>query len=677
MGLGGDGRRHAGSGEAAYVAFGLSAAEAATHPLGFVKVRTESSICWRAVVPVWVAGWIAGFVCLGAEAPAGADPRIGGTPPPAALANPWPDDWESAFRERAARSVRTLASQRLSGTTYGESEKDLYPRAMAHVLAGDRARGLRYLQETDNQARTDHAHTGGIDLYWCFTLKGQVRKYFLFGPDLDPEYRERMRSAFASWTSADPLGRPHPRYGEGNRTREGWGPDVKGGWVDARDTDNLRAMREVAIYLAAEESGNEATRQAALARIREYVVSLYQVGMREWDSSNYHGHALSSWHNLYDFARDSEVRGLAKACLDSLYATAAWKYRRGTFGGPQLRDYGGSTVPFGGNAIHALELYFGASPLPDPAPDRDDVHHATSGYRPPRAVVHLARKEFVVPVETTSSKPPYRLWAPDGAMEPMYRETQFVGAGYQMGTLVSGRPEQAWNPSVFSLVVDDPARGAVHASWMVAPPWEHQSKRAGDQVAQFRNRVVWLRPAGPGSSFFLQLPADAQWSIATIPWRIDVRSVSLFVWPLQLGAARTVTPPGRTAGAFAKEAVFEISTVGEELAGFAMEVLPSGAPIPSKAAFAKKAKNQYELIATDGGRLHVTWNAESDLPVVQRDGIAWDWAALRAPYAPTTGSSPIRQDWLSGRLTVEAGGWRFVSEVDPSGRARFSEVGEK
>jgi hypothetical protein len=42
--------------------------------------------------------------------------------------------------------------------------------------------------------------------------------------------------------------------------------------------------------------------------------------------------------------------------------------------------------------------------------------------------------------------------------------------------------------------------------------------------------------------------------------------------------------------------------------------------------------------------------------------------------APTTGSSPIRQDWLSGKLTIEAGGWRFVSEVDPAGRARFSEV---
>jgi hypothetical protein len=106
-------------------------------------------------------------------------------------------------------------------------------------------------------------------------------------------------------------------------------------------------------------------------------------------------------------------------------------------------------------------------------------------------------------------------------------------------------------------------------------------------------------------------------------------------------------------------------------------VLPAGAPLPSKGAFAKRSKFQHELTATDGAKLSVTWNAESDLPVVQRDGVAWDWAALRAPYAPTSGSSPIRQDWLSGRLTVEAGGWRFVSEVDPSGRARFSEVREK
>ena len=220
--------RPTGNGEAPCIAFRLSDGAAANHPLAFVKLRTESWICWRTVAPVWVAGWIAGIACLGAEDAVATDPRIGGTPPPAALANPWPDDWESAFRERAARAVRQLASQRLGGTTYGESEKDLYPRAMAHVLAGDKARGLRYLQETDNQARTVHAHTGGIDLYWCFTLKGQVRKYFLFGPDLDPEYRDRMRSAFASWTSADPLGRAHSRYGDGNRTKEGWGLDVKG-----------------------------------------------------------------------------------------------------------------------------------------------------------------------------------------------------------------------------------------------------------------------------------------------------------------------------------------------------------------------------------------------------------------------------------------------------------------
>lgn len=658
--------------EALDLAFRLSEAGWGGQAPFMVKLPANGGRSLWAGVPACVAGCVLGFsAALAAEA---MDPRIGGTAPPAPLAYPWPAEWESDFRARAARAVRLLASQRLGGTTYGESEKDLYPRAMAHVLAGDRVRGLKALQETDNQAPTDHAHTGGIDLYWCFTLKGQVRKYFLFGPDLEPAYRDRMRTAFATWTSADPLGRPHPRHGRGNGNREGWGPDVKGGWVDARDTDNLRAMREVGIYLAAEESGNEAARQAALSRLREYVVSLYHAGMREWDSSNYHGHALSSWHNLHDFARDPEVRGLAKACLDWLYAAAAWKYRRGTFGGPQLRDYGGSTVPFGGNAIHALELYFGAAPRPDPVPDRDDVHHATSGYRPPRAVVHLARKEFAVPVETTSSKPPYRLWKPGAAFEPAYRETQFVGPGFQMGTLASGGPEQAWNPSVFSLVIDHAVRGAVHATWTVAPPWEHQFKRAGDQVAQYRNRVVWLRPAGGGASFHLQLPADARAELASVPWRIDVAAVSVFVWPLQLGTPRLVTPPARFAGAFTNEVVREFPAVGEGLAGFAMEVLPTGASAPAAGAFARRAPDQYELTATDGSRLSVGWNRESDLPVVLRGGRPWDWTALRDPYGGVGGPSPIRQEWASGRLSVEAGGWRFVSEVDPAGRTRFSEV---
>jgi hypothetical protein len=186
------------------------------------------------------------------------------------------------------------AKKKLGGTTFGESEKALYPAAMFAFLTGQRNAGVKALQEEDNQAKTDHAHTHGIDLYWCFTLKAQVRKYFYFGRWLDPAYRERMREAAQIRTEQDPLRQPHPVYGKGDPSKGVWGPENKGSWVDVRYTDNLRAMRDTSAYLFAEETGNEATRQLYQQRIAEYVQTLHHIGMSEWDSPNYHSHALSN-----------------------------------------------------------------------------------------------------------------------------------------------------------------------------------------------------------------------------------------------------------------------------------------------------------------------------------------------------------------------------------------------
>jgi hypothetical protein len=74
----------------------------------------------------------------------------------------------------------------LGNRTYFESEKRSYGFSMAHVLAGDQQLALKELQMEDVQAEQWHAHTAGIDYYACFTLKHQMRKYFLFGDRLDP-----------------------------------------------------------------------------------------------------------------------------------------------------------------------------------------------------------------------------------------------------------------------------------------------------------------------------------------------------------------------------------------------------------------------------------------------------------------------------------------------------------
>src|SRR4051812_7134959 len=298
-------------------------------------------------------------------------PRPAATDP--ALNNPWPAEWEVGFNQRAAAAMKQWVGKKPKGGTYGENEKNYYPSAMWNVLVGDRAAGLKALQEPDVQGK-DHAYTNGVDFYWCFTLKGQMRKYFYFGDQLDPAYRARMKDGAAKWLSTDPRTTEHPVYGKGSGAKEGWGPEVKGRRVDMRNTDNLRAMRDTSMYLMAEETGNEPMRLAMKRALLDYAQTLYSVGQSEWDSPNYHPHTLAPYHNLYDFAKDPQVKGIAKATLDWLYAAAAVKYRSGGFGAPNARDYGGNGAMLS-NATKPLYLYFGNAPPAGDASDRDDLYH--------------------------------------------------------------------------------------------------------------------------------------------------------------------------------------------------------------------------------------------------------------------------------------------------------------
>lgn len=616
-------------------------------------------------------------------------------PVPEALRNPWPADWEAAYQDRARQVLAAWRDRKSGGTTFGESEKALYPAAMLAFLNGRTHEALKALQEEDNQARTDHAHTLGIDYYWCFTLKGQVRKYFYFGPHLDPAYRQRMFEAAKTWTEQDPLRRPHPRYGRGDPRQGVWGPENKGSWVDVRNTDNLRAMRDTSVYLFAEETGHEATRRLYRQRLTEYVQTLHHLGMSEWDSPNYHNHALATYLNLYDFARDPEMKALAKAALDWLCAAAALKYRHGAIGGPNSRDYGGHRV-FDQGASHALWLYFGDTPRPSPDPERDLVHHLTSSYRPPRAVVELARKNLAAPVELLATHPAYRNWKPGEAAAPEFFETQFLGRTFQLGTCTSVSTGGLWNINAFTLLADQSQRGADFVYVNTESALGHSWKRPGDQIAQYRQLALWLRPARPARSFHFQLPQTARTEVREGVWFIQLEHTWLAVRPIGLGPFRAqpwaelAEPPKgketehRLPREAATETIWVADTTGARYAGFALEVgeEPVSSHADFRAAVLRKGRLDLggldrgiaRLTGVDGATLEIRHHAQDERPGVERNGQAVDWTTWRAPYGQgSAGRPPLRQDWLGGELQVTAGGWEFRSRVGTDGRAGFSE----
>lgn len=613
-------------------------------------------------------------------------------PVEARFRNEWPTEWEREYQQRAMHVLEAWKTKKHGGTTYGESEKALYPSAMFALLNGRTNEALKALQEEDNQARTDHAHTRGIDLYWSFTLKGQVRKYFYFGHLLDPAYKQRMFDAAKIWTEHDPLRREHPRYGKGDPTKGVWGPENKGSWVDVRNTDNLRAMRDTSVYLFAEETGNEATRQLYKRRIVEYVQTLHHIGMSEWDSPNYHGHALSTYLNLYDFARDPEAKALAKAALDWMFAAAALKYRHGAMGGPNARDYGGRTV-FGQGASHVLWLYFGDTPQPDPEPDRDLAHHITSSYRPPRAVVELARKNFAKPVELFVTHPPYRNWKPGENIAPEFFETQFIGETFQLGTCTSVSTGGLWNINAFTLLADNSRRGVdffcVNSGSAVGHSW----KRPGDQIAQYRNVAIWLRPAKIPADFHFQLPRTVQTEFRDGVWFVALEKTWLALWFIELSEPREKSWAELASPAKGNEQpklphgsnterIFTARGTGGSYAGFALEV--GEAPRISYADFqrAVQSKARLELnnlsaghasyTASDGAKLALTHNPTNELPAVRRAGHPVDWSKWRDCYGPAAvGTAPVQQSWLGGELRVSAGGASFTSRVGNDGKASW------
>ncbi|MCP5518421.1 MAG: hypothetical protein H7A45_14305 [Verrucomicrobiales bacterium] len=611
--------------------------------------------------------------------------RIPSVPAPDALRNPWPAEWERAFEQRAEATI-TWFHERVEkgryGTTWFESEKASYPNAMFAFLAGDREPAIRFL-ESEDAMRADHAHTEGIDFYPCFTLKGQVRKYFLFGQHLDPDYRERMFRGAKPWTAQDPLHRPHPQFGQGSG-EPGWLPQHRGGWVDARGTDNLRAMRDIAIYLFAEETGNESTRQIARERILHYLQTLYHAGMSEWDSENYHGHAIAAYHNLYDFAKDREVQALGKAALDWLYAAAAVKYWRGGFGAPNCRDYGGANVVYGSGAARTMDVFFGDTVIPNPEPERDQIHLITSAYRPPRAVVALARKQFERPVELFATKPPYRRWQPGEDIAPRFWETTYFGRTFQMGSVVSAEPEETWNVSPFKLMAWNSKRGVDFLAINTSPLFEQAGKHAGDQIAQHRNLLLWLTPAAADRSFRFLFPRSAEIRGEAGLGFFGFERTWVAVWPIHIDLPAPEPFDGTRAGRYAAERHVSNAMLGSDLAGFAMEV--GEAPdFPDYDAFraaiisrahlniAGLAEGNVELTGTDGRRLRLEYSRENDLPRVVRDGQSRDWDAERDLYAPVTDEGPIEQKWMSGQLRVTAGDWHFESAVDREGKVSFAE----
>jgi hypothetical protein len=594
---------------------------------------------------------------------------------------------EDAFAARVAESLEAYKGMGGYGNTYFENEKQSYPNAFIDFANGQRDKALKFLQGDDTDGW--NAQTLMVDWFPCFTIRSQTRKYFFFGGYLDPLYRAKMYESARIWTEKDPLRRPHPAYvPPGEREKKGmakdggWTPLYFNSWVDVRATDNLRAMREGAVFLMAEETGNVELAKVYKERIRAYATACYNTGMGEWDSANYLAHTIVGYLQTYDFAKDPEVKALAKGVLDYLSTVAAVAYFKGGVAAPNARDYNniGPKAGFAGETW----LWFGDCDAPESGkPYRDFIHLATSAYRPPPAVLAVARKEFARPVEILEAKPTYEGWfkKPGGEDTVEYPATLYVGNTYQLGTLPF---LHRGDVNGFRLGMEEKARGlatVIAFSGVKGDKGHGTATNGKDQVAHYRNTMLWMNRE-PKADLHLAVPKSA-----------DLRQERGWTFVHGERTWLALKPINATGGTVDEVAVksalgekdgksrFPLDTVltwngdgsgpcglflevGEEATHGAFDAFVAGVLAKSQVDSAGLASAR-RVVATGshGERVAITLT-EQGKPQIERGGKPYDWSGHQALYATgSEGVSPVTLGWKQGVLEVKAGGKVFIGRL--------------
>ena len=610
--------------------------------------------------------------------------------------NPWPEEYEREFQERARHIIASQSKLRVpAGNTYFENEKRTYGYLMAQAIGTRGMAAVTDLQVEDWQAKEWHRETSGIDYYAAFTLKHQVRKYFYFGDLLKPEYRKRMFEGAKAWTAVDPLRRPHYAF---KGPKGGWGPEARNSWVDVRSTENLFLMRVASVYLMAEETGNAGTIAKYKRTILNYAQSLYRRSMGEWDSENYHGHSMAPLVSLYDFAADPEVKLAAKACLDWVFAAGAVKYWRGGFNGPTKRDYN-HAQPFGGSAPSMLWVMFGDCPRANEHWESDEVHLVTTAYRPPVTVMKLARKEFARPVEIFAAKPSYSATTSfKTESEPEYLETQYIANSYQMGSLTCGTLPGKSDVNGFKILVYDEKEGAraLHAvpgpdpEFPGSPLYQEGKVSAANRVAQLRNLAIWLVRDGD-SPWLWVVPGKVKVSRERGVTFLECDRTWVAVRPLGTSefaedAAMTEKLARAKKPRFPGHKVLAATGRGGGFSGVAVEVGEREShgtfnefrrkALAAEVDVTKLGQGIVQYKAADGKWLGFHWSDDPFDLGVWRNGTRHDLRE-HAKYLYRNGdraqaAGPIHAKWGGGTLYVEAGGEAFACRVDEQGLATFA-----
>jgi hypothetical protein len=209
-------------------------------------------------------------------------------------------------------------------------------------------------------------------------------------------------------------------------------------------------------------------------------------------------------------------------------------------------------------------------------------------------------------------------------------------------------------------------------------------KNPGDRMGQFRNLLLWLRPAS-NTPFFFQLPKTARAEIEEEIWFFRLEKTWLAIYPINLSAYTPVTIPNpKFSQLYRREQTLKAFTQGHSYAGFALEIgeqSSHGSYEHFKQAVKQKSQldlselinGNIKLQDAQGHTLQLIYNHPNLLPVIFRNGIKHDWSKHFALYnSLSKDNSPISLGWKQGELKIKAGELQFKTTVTKERREGVS-----
>lgn len=337
------------------------------------------------------------------------------------------------------------------------------------------------------------------------------------------------------------------QYGNATKMRElrlkyldeVWGrTDSYNAWT-SEGTENHTNMCRTSGYLYAQYSLEYGTRYPNAAQriidmkgwIRHYAERLYSVGNGEWNSSTYTVYSIIGWLNLYDLAKDPEVKNIAKAVLDYYTAEMALHYTQGFQAGAESR--GSSTVSTRSGTDFLCWLWFGDNPAySNPNGGSfftgndfiQSIHAAVSDYRPNTIAVKLALKQIGFG-NYKNARPSYLLDTPKEVKQNLFISNNFTlgSACLPYGGFAGG----SFQYISWKLVarVDTPNASAI----MLTGAGNYWSTRGGrnrqpyDQFVQHKNVLIQMTRK-PSNSKAIKTIIDGFYPTWDSDWARDFTS---------------------------------------------------------------------------------------------------------------------------------------------------------